>query len=172
MAHITAALADRPDPLADIAALIRVAAESSDPAAVRAAEALDRWRRSRTETLEEALGSAPGLRAAAALRNRDEAIRALAGRIEEETPCYEKHSRRAFAAATYRKLREYRLTRWQLDRRDGRRPDGIAGLCHDIMQHCIDNYHPKEEQIRNIIGAGSSVVNQEPAGYPENPQPI
>jgi hypothetical protein len=163
---------DAGDSLADIATAVRFLAKSGDPAATRIAAALDRWRRSRTMTFEQALGAVPGVRYVAAQRARDEAIRALAERVEAEMPDREMrscrarskktagwavakskgHSRRAVAKETHKQLRSYRLTRWQLDRRDGRRPDGLQGLCHDILQRCLDySHHPGVEQIRNII---------------------
>jgi hypothetical protein len=113
-------------PLEDVAALIRAGAESGDPAAVRAAEALDRWRRARTITLEEALGGANGLRAAEYQRNRDRALAALA-------QLFPSLSGRPLEKRVRRVVEEYEATRWAADDAARHRPDGPDGLCFDLL---------------------------------------
>jgi hypothetical protein len=65
----------QPDPMADLGVAIAVLAASGNAAAARVGEALDAWRRSRTISMEAALGYAPGLRAAEYQRNRNGAHR-------------------------------------------------------------------------------------------------
>jgi hypothetical protein len=119
-------MSPQPSPLEDIAALIRAGAESGDPAAVRAAEALDAWRRSRTIPLEEALGYAPGLRAAEYQRTRDRALAALArGFLGLSGRALERRVREV--------VEDY-APRFEEDYAAGRRPDDAdGGLAFDIL---------------------------------------
>jgi hypothetical protein len=115
-----------PSPMEDIAALIRAGAESGEPAAVRAAEALDRWRRSRTMLFEEALGYALGLRAAEYQRIRD-------GALGELARLFPKLSGRPLEKQVRRVVEDYEATRWAADDAARHRPDGVDGLCFDLL---------------------------------------
>ena len=65
----------------DLAHAIATLAASGAPEDPRVGEGLDRWRRSRSATLEEAAGWASNVRATSMQRARDEALRRLARRF-------------------------------------------------------------------------------------------
>jgi hypothetical protein len=110
----------------DIAALIHVGANSGDPAAVRAAEALAKWSRSRTVPLETALGYAPGLRAAECQKNRTRALAALAGRFPGL-------SGRALERRVRQAVEDY-APHFAEDYASGHRPDDAdGGLAFDVL---------------------------------------
>jgi hypothetical protein len=115
-----------PSPMQDIGVAIAVLAASGNAAAARAGEALDRWRRSRNATLEEAALWASNVRATSMQRARDEALRRLARRF----PGKKGHP---LARAVYRLLHEYETTAWPRDRDARHRPDGEAGDCFDVL---------------------------------------
>jgi hypothetical protein len=132
----------RSNPMGDLTALIRAAAESGDPAAARAAEALALWMRSRTITLERALGAADGLRASYHQRNRNAALAALARRFAGL-------SERQAAARVYEVVARYRASAaWPRDRDVGHRPDGDAGLAYDVL---ANGGLPGVEHIRKSV---------------------
>jgi hypothetical protein len=105
------------DPLADLTEVIRLLAETGSPAATRIAEALAAWRDG-SDCLEEALGAAPGLRAAWHRRQWDRALLALAQR------CPTARSASALAAAVHNTVDRYETGPWLRDQAAGRRPDG------------------------------------------------
>jgi hypothetical protein len=112
-----------PDPLSDIAALIRVGAQSGDPAAIRAAEALDHWRPSRNATLEQSAGRATNVRATAMQRQRDAALMRIARRYPDQRG-------RTLAKTVHDVMDKCEdSTAW----RNGRRPDGEAGYAFDVL---------------------------------------
>jgi hypothetical protein len=127
-------------PLDDIAALIRAGAQSGDPGAARAAEALDAWLAG-NDPLETSLGAAPGARSARRQRQREAAIRNLAQRLPVA-------SARAVAASVHRFVRRYEAGPWPRDRAVRHRPDGIAGLAYDILQH---GDLPGEDRLRRLL---------------------
>src|ERR1700730_13464722 len=63
----------QPSPMDDLAHAIATLAASGAPEDPRVGEGLDRWRRSRSATLEEAAGWASNVRATSMQRARDEA---------------------------------------------------------------------------------------------------
>jgi hypothetical protein len=112
--------------MAAIGRAVRILAESGDPEAALVAEALDAWRRSRTISLEAALGGANGLRAAEYQRNRDRALAALA-------QLFPGLSGRPLEKEVRRVVGEYEITRWAADDAARHRPDGLDGLCFDLL---------------------------------------
>jgi hypothetical protein len=132
------------DPMADLAAAMRLLAQSGDAAALRFAAALDAWRSSTTLSLEEALGRAPGWRAAWRLRRRDEAFRRLGLQFPNL-------SDRALAVKVIKAVNRYgRSAAWRRDRDSGHRPDGIDGLCFDVL--ITHGPLPGIELLRKVFG--------------------
>jgi hypothetical protein len=115
-----------PDAMAAIGRAVRILAESGDPDAVLVAEGLDRWRRSRSASLEAAAGWASNVRATSMQRARDEALRRLGRRF----PGKRGHP---LARAVYQLLHEYETTAWPRDRDAHHRPDAEAGDCFDVL---------------------------------------
>jgi hypothetical protein len=116
------------DPMADIAAAVRLLAQSGDAGALRVAAALEAWRSSAEITLEEALGRAPGWRAGWRLRRRDEAALRMALQFPNL-------SDRALAVKVDDVVNRYETSAWRRDRVSGHRPDGVNGLAFDILIH-------------------------------------
>jgi hypothetical protein len=144
----------RPDPLADIAALIRVGAESGDPGAVRAAEALAIWLNGTQGLLEQALGAAPGIRAARRLRRRDAALRRLGRRFDGL-------SERAVAEAVHKAVSRYRdRGTWARDDAGRHRPDHEAGLCFDVL---ANGPLPGVEHLRKVCLVGCRDAGDPPS---------
>jgi hypothetical protein len=114
------------DPIAAIGRAVRILAENGGPEAVLVAEGLDRWRRSRTITFEEALGYAPGIRGATMQRTRDRALSEIVG-------LFPGLSGRPLEKEVRRVVEEYEATRWAADDAARHRPDGPAGLCFDLL---------------------------------------
>jgi hypothetical protein len=114
------------DPMSAIGRAVQILAENGDPDATWVGEALDRWRRSRTILFEEALGYAPGLRAAEYQRNRDRALAALA-------QLFPGLSGRPLEKKVRRVVEEYEASRWAADDAARHRPDGRDGLCFDVL---------------------------------------
>jgi hypothetical protein len=112
--------------MADLAHAIATLAATGAPEDARVAEALDRWRRSRTITFEEALGYAPGIRGATMQRTRDAALAALAR-------LFPGLSGRPLEKKVRLAVEEYEITRWAADDAARHRPDGRDGLCFDLL---------------------------------------
>jgi hypothetical protein len=127
-------------PMAAIGRAVRILAESGDEVAL-VAEALDRWRRSRNASLEEAAGWASNVRATAMQRARDAALQRLARRF----PGKKGHP---LARAVYRLLHEYETTVWSRDRDAHHRPDAEAGDCYDVLI----NGSLCEGYLRSVLG--------------------
>jgi hypothetical protein len=124
-----------PDPMGDIAAAVAVLSQSGNEAAVRIAEALTLWARSRTVSLERALGAGD-------TRNRNAALAALAGRLPGM-------SRRQTAEQVHSFVRRYETSAaWPRDRDVGHRPDGDLGLAYDIL---VNGGLPGVEHIRKSV---------------------
>jgi hypothetical protein len=130
------------DPMADLAAAGRLLARSGDAAALRVATALEEWRSSAEITLEEALGRAPGWRAAWRLRRRDEAALRMALQFPNL-------SDRALAVRVTKVVSRYETSAWRRDRVSGHRPDGVNGLAFDILIH---GGLPGVEHLRRLLG--------------------
>jgi hypothetical protein len=128
----------------DVATAIAVLVQSGDPVAVRVAEGLTVWARSRTITLEQALGYAPGLRAVVHQRHRDDALRRLARRFLGL-------SGRAMAEEVHLAVSRYETSSWPRDRAHGHRPDGRAGDCYDVLSA---GDLPGREHLRRAVLVG------------------
>jgi hypothetical protein len=148
-----------PDPLADIAAAIQILAQSGDAAGKRVAEALQAWLRSRTATLEEALGHAPGIRAEAHQRERNAAFWRLAQR-------YPGKSGRALSLTVHALACRYETTRWPRDRDARHRPDGALGDCYDILTF---GGLPGVEHLRKVVLVGCQGTFNPPRIGADNP---
>jgi hypothetical protein len=122
---------------------VRILAESGDPEAVLVAEALDRWRRSRTITFEEALGYAPGIRGATMQRTRDSAL-------SELTRLFPGLSGRALERRVREVVEEYEATRWAADDAARHRPDGSDGLYFDLLS---SGGRPCAGHLRTLLAA-------------------
>jgi hypothetical protein len=130
-----------PDPLTRLGRVIALLARSGDPDAIWAAEALVGWRDG-SESFEEVLGGAPGLRAAWHRRQWDRALGALAQRFPAA------RSARALAAEVHPAVSRYEAGPWLRDKAAGRRPDGINGLCYDLLSH---GELPGEDRLRRLL---------------------
>jgi hypothetical protein len=115
-----------PDPMTAIARAVQILARDGSPEAVAVAAALEAWRRSRTILFEEALGYAPGIRGSTMQRTRDRAIGELAR-------CFSPLAGRALERRVRRVVEEYEATRWIADDAARHRPDGLDGLCFDLL---------------------------------------
>jgi hypothetical protein len=118
-----------PSPLEDILVAIHILAQSGDDAAVRVAEALEKWRRREVKTIDEALGLPDDWWTAGrrAIRNR-----ALGYLAESYFP---KLSGRTLASAVHRALHRYETTSWPRDYKTMRRPDNISGALYDVLNN-------------------------------------
>ena len=121
-----------------------ILAETGDPAAAFVAEALSLWLRDGGPELgiDQALGFAPGWRAAQARQRREQAIRDLA----RQWPTL---GGRAAARAMVAHAATYESRGgWKRDCRLGHRPDGINGIIFDLL-----HLGPMlgEESIRKIL---------------------
>jgi hypothetical protein len=89
------------------------------------------------------LGRAPGWRAAWRLRRRDEAFRRLGLQFPNL-------SDRALAVEVTKVVNRYETSAaWRCDRDSGHRPDGINGLCFDVL---ISGGLPGLERLRKAFG--------------------
>ena len=131
----------QPDPMAAIGRAVRIIAESGDPEAALVAEALDRWRRSRSASFEEAAGWASNLRATAMQRNRDAALQRLGRQLQGR-------SGHTVARAVHRTVRGYETTRWTADHAAHHRPDGPDGDCYDVL---FNGELPGIEHLRKVV---------------------
>jgi hypothetical protein len=112
--------------MADLAHAIATLAASGAPEDARVGEALDAWRRSRTITIVEAMGYAPGLRGTTMQRTRDMALSELAR-------LFPGLSGRPLEKKVRLVVEEYEATRWAADDAARHRPDSIDGLCFDLL---------------------------------------
>jgi hypothetical protein len=132
-----------PDPMTAIGRAVQILAESGEPEAALVAEALDRWRRSRTILMETALGYAPGLRVVEYQRNRDRALAALAR-------LFPGLSGRPLEKKVRLLVEEYVSTRWPADDAARHRPDGRDGLCFDVLSN---GALPCADHLRALLAA-------------------
>lgn len=103
------------------------------------------------EPLEEALGHYGAWRHAYRARRRNAALAALAD-------CFPGMQGRRLAAAIGSAVRRYAATGWERDRARGRRPDGISGLCYDLL---AVGEVPSYDHLRRILREiGSSGLRQ------------
>ena len=113
-------------PIADLAAAMNEMLASDDPACWRVAGAIELWLRTGGD-FAAAMGMAPGWHSAHRQRERDGALRELA-RTNFPDLCG-----RPLANAVWQLIAGYEARRWPSDRAAGHRPDGAAGLAHDVL---------------------------------------
>jgi hypothetical protein len=94
-------------------------------------------------SLDACLGLKSKWRFNRALADRDAALLRLRARLCPSLPG------RPAARSVIDAVARYATTSWPHDRRDRRRPDGIAGLCYDVLAHGAAVQG--EEQMRDLF---------------------
>lgn len=132
----------RAGPLAALVTARNVLLAANDPTVWPVAAAIDTWLAS-GGCFAQALDLAPDWHEARRQRQRHAALQELAARH------FVPLRGRARARAIVKAGTTYATSRWERDRKQGHRPDGMEGLFYDVLR---TGPIPTEETLRKCIG--------------------